>query len=102
MAPILRGACSCCVPRCSRQRCFSMPRCLWCPHHCQICSASRSLLAPVPLIPVNETERLVALLQQAGATVTTYWHNGGHEVSHGEVSAAREWLALLIESRGVV
>ncbi len=55
-----------------------------------------------PLIPVNETERLVALLQQAGATVTTYWHNGGHEVSHGEVSAAREWLAPLIESRGVV
>jgi phospholipase/carboxylesterase len=49
-----------------------------------------------PLIPANETERLAALLKQAGATVITYWHNGGHEVSHGEVSAAREWLTPLV------
>jgi predicted esterase len=49
-----------------------------------------------PLISVIETERLVALLQQAGATVTTHWHNGGHEVSPSEISAAREWLTPLL------
>jgi phospholipase/carboxylesterase len=45
------------------------------------------------VVPPAETERLVALLRQAGADVTLYWQPGGHSLSIGEVEAARVWLA---------
>jgi predicted esterase len=45
-----------------------------------------------PLIPVSETERLVALLQEAGATVTLHLQNGGHVIAHEEVRVAKTWL----------
>jgi len=45
-----------------------------------------------PLIPVSETERLVALLQETGANVTVHLQNGGHGIAHEEVRAARVWL----------
>lgn len=44
-----------------------------------------------PLIPASETERLESVLQQCKADVTTYWHNGGHALSHEDVREARNW-----------
>jgi phospholipase/carboxylesterase len=45
-----------------------------------------------PLIPPDNTERLVALLQQAGAEVSLHWFNGGHTITHEEVRQAKLWL----------
>jgi phospholipase/carboxylesterase len=45
------------------------------------------------MAPPAETERLVALLRQAGADVSLYWQPGGHNLSIDEVKAARVWLA---------
>lgn len=50
-----------------------------------------------PLIPVSETERLVALLQEAGANVTVHLQNGGHVIAHEEVRAAKTWLIKIRE-----
>jgi predicted esterase len=46
-----------------------------------------------PLVSVEETERLAALLRSAGADVTTAWQNAGHELTGRDVITAREWLA---------
>jgi predicted esterase len=46
-----------------------------------------------PLIPPDNTERLFALLQQAGAEVSLHWSNGGHTITHEEVRQARVWLS---------
>jgi phospholipase/carboxylesterase len=46
-----------------------------------------------PISPAPEVERLAEILQRAGAEVTLHWHSGGHELTPGEVSAARAWLA---------
>jgi predicted esterase len=46
-----------------------------------------------PLISVEETERLAALLRSAGADVTAAWQNAGHELTDRDVITAREWLA---------
>jgi predicted esterase len=48
-----------------------------------------------PLIPISETERLIQLLQSAGATVALHQHSGGHVISHEEVREARSWLKQL-------
>ena len=45
-----------------------------------------------PIVLASETERLERLLEQAGASVSTYWHNGGHSLSIDEVRAAKGWL----------
>jgi len=45
-----------------------------------------------PLVPIEQTEQLADLLARAGASVETFWHNGGHEVSVEEVKAARRWM----------
>lgn len=45
-----------------------------------------------PLVPALETRRLRDLLRQHGATVEEFWREGGHELSHAEVAAARDWL----------
>jgi predicted esterase len=52
-----------------------------------------------PLIPPEETERLIALLREAGADVAEYWQNDGHALIPDEVTAAREWLSKWM-SRG--
>ena len=44
------------------------------------------------LVPVAQTERLGQVLRQAGAHVSEYWTNGGHNLSHEDVREAREWL----------
>lgn len=46
-----------------------------------------------PLIPATETERLIGLLRQDGATVTENWQPGGHALTQAEAIAARDWLA---------
>jgi predicted esterase len=46
-----------------------------------------------PISPPTEVERLAEILQRAGAEVTLHWHGGGHELTPGEVAAARAWLA---------
>ncbi len=44
------------------------------------------------MVPQQNTERLVELLQQAGASVEAHWHNGGHMITHEEVREAKAWL----------
>jgi predicted esterase len=45
-----------------------------------------------PIVPVAETERLVALLRQANAPVTLHWEAGGHGLMQGDLVAAQEWM----------
>ncbi|BCB03567.1 alpha/beta hydrolase [Bacillus sp. KH172YL63] len=45
-----------------------------------------------PLIPPDETKELVKDLQNAGAPVTEYWTDGGHELRREEVEAAAQWF----------
>ena len=42
-----------------------------------------------PLVPVDETERLAALLRSAGAGVTVHWHQAGHQFVHADISSGR-------------
>jgi phospholipase/carboxylesterase/glyoxalase family protein len=46
-----------------------------------------------PLVRPAETERLAALLREAGADVTLRWQPDGHTLSPREVDEARRWLA---------
>ena len=46
-----------------------------------------------PIVPVADVERLVALLRQAGATVTHHWEASGHNLTQGDLDAARQWMA---------
>ena len=43
------------------------------------------------MIPPALTERLVELLETSGATVTTWWHSTGHNLTHGEPARIRQW-----------
>ncbi len=45
-----------------------------------------------PLVSVEETERLLALLAGYGADVTVHWEEGGHTLTRAEAQAAAEWL----------
>ncbi len=46
-----------------------------------------------PIVPADQTTALTDLLEQAGASVTTLWQPGGHELTPEEAEAAHEWLA---------
>ncbi|MDQ6907529.1 MAG: alpha/beta hydrolase [Chloroflexota bacterium] len=46
-----------------------------------------------PIVLVADVERLVALLRQAGATVTHHWEASGHNLTQGDLDAARQWMA---------
>jgi predicted esterase len=46
-----------------------------------------------PIVRPAETERLAALLREAGADVTLRWQPDGHSLSPREVDEARRWLA---------
>lgn len=48
-----------------------------------------------PLVSLEQTERLAALLRSAGADVTVAWQPAGHELTAGDIAQAREWLATL-------
>ncbi len=45
-----------------------------------------------PLVPSAEAERLAGMLRAAGARVTLNWEGGGHQLTPGDVTAARAWL----------
>jgi predicted esterase len=45
-----------------------------------------------PIVPKQDAERLVELLKKAGAKVSLYWQNSGHELVIEEVKRAKEWL----------
>src|SRR5262245_35207693 len=48
-----------------------------------------------PLVSPAETERLVKLYRDTGADVMLAWQPGGHQLTQGDVSAAREWLGTV-------
>ena len=45
-----------------------------------------------PMAPLDSTDRLVSLLRNHNADVTTHRHGGGHEITADGVAAAKEWL----------
>jgi phospholipase/carboxylesterase/glyoxalase family protein len=52
------------------------------------------------MIGPDQTQRLAAVLQEANARVTLHWTPGGHSLSTGEATAARDWLAASIAATG--
>ena len=48
-----------------------------------------------PLIEPAQTERLAAILEEAGAAVELQWVPGGHQLDPREVESARAWLVRL-------
>jgi|SRR3954447_18770619 phospholipase/carboxylesterase len=48
-----------------------------------------------PIVPKQETERLIGLFKKAGAKVSLRWQNSGHELRMNEINTAREWLSNL-------
>ncbi len=49
-----------------------------------------------PIIPPENTERLAAMLAEAGAHVSLKWSEGGHQLSAAELDEARRWLAQAV------
>ena len=48
-----------------------------------------------PIISASETKQLVELLRHVGADITIRFFEGGHELTHGDVDAAQQWLMTL-------
>ena len=46
-----------------------------------------------PIVRPEESERLAALLREAGAEVSLHWEMAGHTISREQARLAREWLA---------
>jgi predicted esterase len=49
-----------------------------------------------PMVPVEQVERLVEVLQAGGAAVTVHWDPNGHAISREELAAAQKWAATLV------
>ena len=47
------------------------------------------------MIPPDNTERLAAILQEAGAELDIRWKNVGHPLTYEELEEARDWLSRL-------
>ncbi len=45
-----------------------------------------------PIIPVENVERLAAMLRQAGAGLSLHWSMGGHPLASADLQAAHLWL----------
>jgi predicted esterase len=45
-----------------------------------------------PIVSPDETERLVKLLQRAGADVEVHWQPAGHQLMPGDFAVAKTWL----------
>src|ERR1051325_2886810 len=45
------------------------------------------------MVPIEQSERLAALLRECGAEVAIHWDVGGHVITPGEVKAAQRWIA---------
>jgi phospholipase/carboxylesterase len=52
-----------------------------------ICSGTRD-----QIIPVENAERLTAMLREAGAEVTLRFEKAGHQLVFDEIAAAKNWL----------
>jgi predicted esterase len=52
-----------------------------------ICSGKRD-----PIVPVENAERLAAMLREAGAEVTLRFEEAGHQLVFAEIAAAKNWL----------
>jgi predicted esterase len=48
-----------------------------------------------PMVDPTNTQRLVDMLHEAGASVTVRWKAGGHELTRDDVDAGREWYSKL-------
>jgi predicted esterase len=49
-----------------------------------------------PIVPASSTERLAALLKDAGASVELHWEPGGHSIAKSEIEAAARWLSTQV------
>lgn len=45
-----------------------------------------------PIVPVENAERLAAMLREAGANVALHFESVGHPLGAGDIAAAKEWL----------
>ena len=52
-----------------------------------ICSGTRD-----PIIPVDNPERLAAMLRRAGAQVTLRFEDASHQLAFDEIAVAKKWL----------
>jgi predicted esterase len=48
-----------------------------------------------PIVPRENTEELIRVLDTAGAHVTVRWEEAGHALTSGEVQGAADWLSDL-------
>jgi phospholipase/carboxylesterase len=48
-----------------------------------------------PIVPVENAERLAAMLREAGADVTLRFESAGHALVSSDIEAAREWITHL-------
>ena len=46
-----------------------------------------------PIVSKQGAESLFNLFKKAGAKISLYWQNSGHELRIEEVKKAKEWLA---------
>jgi phospholipase/carboxylesterase len=49
-----------------------------------------------PIVPVANTRRLAAILEERGANVLLQLRPAGHQLDRGDIDALREWLAPAI------
>lgn len=47
------------------------------------------------MVPAESTAHLSELLASSGADVSLHWEAGGHELTHAEVEAVKEWLGII-------
>ncbi len=52
-----------------------------------------------PLVPPEQTDRLVKMLREAGANVELHWQEDGHALTQDEVIAAHKWLSGWVGQR---
>jgi predicted esterase len=45
------------------------------------------------IVHPSQTAKLSEIFQHAGASVSNYWHQGGHALAQDDIDAGREWLA---------
>lgn len=45
-----------------------------------------------PIVPRPETEELAGMLREAGADVTLFWGDSGHQIDQGELAAIERWM----------
>ncbi|KKB74989.1 MULTISPECIES: alpha/beta hydrolase [Bacillus] len=52
-----------------------------------------------PLCPPDETKELESLFKKAGADVSLYWEDGGHQLTHREIEQAKSWYETHIKAK---